>query len=72
MGEITMYYEINVSLNGKHFFATAERSIQDMAKLREVYRELAQRFLESEGYRLTVCKSQTTGHYMTEAEIYFQ
>lgn len=31
-----MYYKINVSLNGKHFFATDERSIKTKAKLYDV------------------------------------
>lgn len=32
-----MYYEINVSLNGKHLFATAERSITDRNTLEKIY-----------------------------------
>ena len=31
-----MGYEINVSLNGKHFFATHERSITNNWKLKEI------------------------------------
>lgn len=44
-----MYYEINVSLNGKHFFATSERSITNDEKLKEVYYTFKEKFPESEG-----------------------
>ena len=49
-----MYYEINVCLNGKHFFATAERSITSEWKLREVYKVLKEKFPKEEGYEITV------------------
>lgn len=51
-----MYYEINVSLNGKHFFATSERSITNPWDLREKLKVFIQKFPESEGYKLSVTK----------------
>ena len=39
-----MYYEINVSLNGSHFFATHERSINCKDQLKRVYAALAETF----------------------------
>ena len=47
-----MYYEINVSLNGRHLFATAERSITDKSKLKQVLEVFKEKFPESEGYKL--------------------
>ena len=48
------YYEINVSLNGKHLFATAERSITSKQKMEEMYKLFEQKFPKSEGYTLDV------------------
>lgn len=56
-----MYYEINVSLNGKHLFATHERSITDIHKTNTVYKLFAEKFPESEGYKISVTKWETVG-----------
>lgn len=47
-------YEINVSLNGQHFFATHERSIVSEQKLKEVYKVFKEKFPKSDGYELSV------------------
>lgn len=49
-----MYYEINVALNGKHLFATAEHSITSKTRMEEVYELFQQKFPKSEGYTLDV------------------
>ena len=56
-----MYYEINVALNGRHFFATAKRSITDAAELRDVFKVLDAKFPESEGYHLSISYHSETG-----------
>lgn len=56
-----MYYEINVALNGVHFFATAERSCPTYAQAIKVYKELEKRFPASEGYELTLTMWETRG-----------
>jgi hypothetical protein len=56
-----MYYEINVALNGKHFFATAERSITNPWDLKEKLKVFIQKFPESEGYELSVTKWEKIG-----------
>ena len=56
-----MYYEINVSLNGKHFFATDERSIRNSWDLTKVYKVFKEKFPEEEGYKLTVTEYKTIG-----------
>ena len=56
-----MYYEINVSLNGVHFFATAERSCTTYNQAIKVYKELEKRFPASEGYELTLRAWETIG-----------
>lgn len=48
------YYEINVSYNGFHLFATAERSIQTTERAAEVYNIFKEKFPSSEGYKITV------------------
>lgn len=56
-----MYYTINVSLYGRHFFATAEHSCQDEEKARGLYRIFCEKFPESEGYHVTVTEWQNVG-----------
>lgn len=56
-----MYWEINVSLHGRHFFATSKRSLTDERKMCDVYDELARAFTEEAGYKLSVSKRQETG-----------
>ena len=57
-----MYYEINVSLNGIHFFATDKRSIPTREKLEQVYKVLKEKFPEEEGYKLNVSFWEEIGH----------
>lgn len=59
-----MYYEVNISLNGKHFFATNERSITDEHKLKEVYGTLREKFPNEDGYNITVVKYETVGKHI--------
>ena len=56
-----MYYEINVALNGKHFFATTERSITNKWKLKEVYSVIKEKFPQEEGYEISVTLYETIG-----------
>ena len=56
-----MYYEINVSLNGQHFFATAERSIHSETKMEEMYKLFTEKFPENEGYKIDVTKWERIG-----------
>lgn len=48
-----MFIEFNISLNGKHFFATAERSCTNSAQAEEVKKVLLEKFPKSEGYEIT-------------------
>ena len=49
-----MYYEINIALNGQHFFATNERSLTSCGQARAVYDEFKKRFLEKDGFKISV------------------
>lgn len=53
-----MGYEINVSLNGKHFFATHERSIRTTWELTKVLNVFKEKFPPEEGYKITVYKKE--------------
>ena len=64
-----MGYEINVSLNGKHFFATHERSITNIWKLQELLPIFMEKFPEAEGYKITITEWQKTGKHMDIKEI---
>ena len=59
-----MYYEINVALHGKHFFATDKRSITTERALKEVYRVIKEKFPVEEGYDILVSQTETTGKYI--------
>ena len=62
------YFEVNVTLNGQHFFATAERSITDSDKAKHVVLELLKRFPKSDGFQVSVSYEKCIGisHYGTE------
>ena len=61
MSMIPSHYEINISLNGKHLFATDSRSIQNQAELEKVIPIFKEKFPESEGYKITATKVNCYG-----------
>lgn len=56
-----MYYEINVSLNGQHLFATAERSVTNEWEMEKVYKLFKEKFPKSEGYKISVTHWKKVG-----------
>lgn len=56
-----MYYEINVALNGRHFFATHERSLNTWSKAMEVWKVFVEKFPRSEGYEVTMTEKKVHG-----------
>lgn len=56
-----MYYEINVALNGQHFFATNSRSIQTLHKLKDVIAAFEAKFTSAEGYSISVTRWDNVG-----------
>jgi hypothetical protein len=59
------HYEINVSLNGKHLFATAERSARDKQDAERLFRLFAEKFPERDGYSIRVTHWQAQGERVT-------
>ena len=57
-----MYYEINVSLNGKHYFATHERSITTEKEALLLFEVFSQKFPASEGYQVSLTHWQKMGY----------
>lgn len=57
-----MYYEINVSLNGKHLFAIDKRSITNKQSLKIVYELLKDKFPHEEGYEIEVSYWESFGN----------
>lgn len=55
-----MPYEINVAKNGKHYFATAERSLRDRDEAITAAKDFKRRFPESEGFTVDLCVSEGT------------
>ena len=60
-------YIVEVWHNGELFFKT---TADDKAKLKNLDRELAQRFLESEGYRVISWEVTTNHRYVSPYEIW--
>jgi|LakMenE01Jun11ns_1017448.scaffolds.fasta_scaffold9950417_4 hypothetical protein len=56
-----MPYEINISKNGKHYFATAERSLTTLGESTKLYNELKEFYPESQGFKLSLTKWETIG-----------
>jgi len=55
-----MYYTINVSKSGAHYFNTGD-SLRYRPEAFQVYNELKSKFPEEEGYKVSVTKYETTG-----------
>ena len=57
------FYEINVSVDGNHLFATATRSLKTEEKAKKLAKLFKERFPESEGYEvsLTYWEGRGTG-----------
>ena len=56
-----MHFEINVALNGVHFFATHERSLTSFTKTVEVYARFLKAFPKSKGFQINVVQYETVG-----------
>lgn len=56
-----MFYEINVSLNGQHLFATNKRSVTTKTDLERVYKVFKEKFPMKEGYNILVSHYDTIG-----------
>ena len=59
-----MYYEINVSLNGQHLFATDKRSVTSTQTLENIYKILKEKFPTEEGYNINVTQYETVGKFI--------
>jgi hypothetical protein len=56
-----MWYEINVSKDGKHYFATDKKSITTLARALDVRERLKKAMPEEEGFEYTITQWQTNG-----------
>jgi hypothetical protein len=59
-----MYYEINVSKKGQHYFATAEISITSEKQLEEICKKLKVVFTEEEGFEITARRCENVSEYI--------
>ena len=70
-----MYYEINVAKlhegtgRYQHYFATAERSISSMRELRDLYKDISQRFPASQGFEVTCSEWSRTGKELDASSV---
>lgn len=61
-----MHYEINVSLNGQHFFGTHKRSLTNERQAKEVFHAISKAFPATKGYEVTIQRIETVGYDVTE------
>jgi len=59
-----MHYEINVSKDGVHLFATHERSLQENEKALALFKEFQFKFPSIEGYKLQMYKYEDVGRFI--------
>lgn len=64
-----MYYEINIAKDGKHFFATAERSITTEKELKEALIVFQDKFPKEEGYEIIVFGHPQPSHILNIDDI---
>lgn len=64
-----MYYEINIALNGSHFFATAKRSLTSKPVMLKVLKVIDVKFPVSEGYTIMVSEEHESGMILDKDEI---
>lgn len=73
-----MYYEINVTesykgsdgvTRSRHYFATSDRSITDLGKLKRVLIDFRDRFPFDEGFRMSVSQRMKTGRELNIDEL---
>ena len=62
------YYEINVSRNGIHFFATHQRSITDERTLKRILEVFKEKFPTSEGYQILATAQYAYGKYVFDSK----
>ena len=63
-----MYYEINVSFKGSHFFATHERSLQTIDAAMNMFKIFNIKFPKSEGFELELTKWTKCGERITSTK----
>jgi hypothetical protein len=67
-----MFYQINVSLHGQHFFETDINSIPNETTMEKMYKVFKEKFPQEEGYDMLVWdmdgKFVDTGHLDKEDE----
>lgn len=61
---MSSYYEINVALNGFHFFATDPRSCPTKNEYKELLKVIKEKFPESEGYNVTATHWNCSGEIL--------
>lgn len=69
-GDLKMIYEINVSLNGQHFFATAPRSLTCEKHARHVFAEIQAKFPKDDGYKVTITAKRIEWIDVTDAVLH--
>ncbi len=63
------HYEINVAKDGKHFFATSERSATTTEDAQKVFEEISKRFPTQEGFTTTITHYEIAGKMINPASL---
>lgn len=64
-----MSYVINVTLNGKHFFATADRSASTAWQASLLFTTFLEKFPKADGYEVTCTRWETAGQQIPYSDL---
>ena len=64
-----MYYIINVALNGKHLFATAEHSARDASEAARLFTLFIEKFPAIDGYDVTCTRWEQAGQRLSYQDL---
>lgn len=64
-----MSFEINVSLNGIHLFATHRRSIASIFEVPRVYKIIKEKFPASEGFEISLSERPEISYGSDEGKV---
>lgn len=63
-----MSYSINVALNGRHYFATTERSLQTSEQAAKMLVDFVKRFPAQDGFKVSISYNPGISYHLDNIE----
>lgn len=64
-----MYYELEVTKNGEHYFSTDKRSITTLSKAEIIFHQLEEKFPKGEGYYIRLTRWENIGSEISPKKV---